>query len=176
MRRFISFAEVVSGSSNVIDAPPRISIRSVSGKNSKRTAAARGRTSASRCIEKVCSPLPCPSLPKPSPWLGHAYCLQPASAGPGLSGAQFFPQPPADLLSVTSVARSVAVDNETGRVDEPFDFRSTLATCRYSTVPAAAAGTLRLLVACVRQTRSRARPCAHASYPCARCAAWHRRL
>ena len=58
--------------------------------------------------------------------------------------------PPADLLSVTSVARSMAVDNETGRVDEPFDFRSTLATCRYSTVPAAAAGTLRLLVARVR--------------------------
>ena len=84
--------------------------------------------------------------------------------------------PPADLLSVTSVARSVAVDNETGRVDEPFDFRSTLATCRYSTVPAAAAGTLRLLVACARQTRSRARPCAHASFPCVRCAAWHRWL
>lgn len=55
---------------------------------------------------------------------------------------------PADLLSIISVALSVAVGIETGRVDALFDVTPTLAACKYYTVPVAVAGTLRLRVAC----------------------------
>ena len=82
----------------------------------------------------------------------------------------------ADTLAVASAARSAAVNVEIGRVDAPSDFWSTLATCTSSTVGAAAAGTVRLRVACARQACAGARPGAQASALRARRPARHRWL
>ena len=179
MRQFLSFAEAVSSPSNVDDAPPRISVCTVSEKESKRTAATGGIIPARRCIAKVCSSLPCPSLPKPSPSARGSHTrttcrpllLVLASQVPNSALKST-----ADSLAVASTAWSAVVDVQLGRIDAPFDFRPTLATCRYSTVPATAAGMPRLCVACACQTCVWARPCAQASALHVRRAARRRRL